>query len=185
MPVTRVDESISFDGRSSHVDWLTGDFGDSESMVDRELTDADIHTARRNAVGVNADLFVPNAAFEVLVKKLIQKMEEPATLCVRLVREELKQVLGIEAARTKIMSEVRAVMNAYGIGIDARHVMLLGDCMTYRGDVLGINRFGIAKMRSSTLMLASFERTTDHLFDAAVHGRSDKIEGVSECIIIN
>ena len=48
--------------------------------------------ARRNAVGVNADLFVPNAAFEVLVKKLIQKMEEPATLCVRLVREEIKQV---------------------------------------------------------------------------------------------
>jgi len=32
-----------------------------------------------------ADLFVPNAAFEVLVKKLIQKMEEPATLCVRMV----------------------------------------------------------------------------------------------------
>ena len=28
----------------------------------------------------------------MLVKKLIQKMEEPATLCVRLVREELKQV---------------------------------------------------------------------------------------------
>ena len=64
-----------------------------ESMNSSELTDADIHTARRNAVGVNADLFVPNAAFEVLVKKLIQKMEEPATLCVRLVREELKQVL--------------------------------------------------------------------------------------------
>ena len=32
-----------------------------------------------------ADLSVPNAAFEVLVKKLIQKMEEPATLCVRMV----------------------------------------------------------------------------------------------------
>jgi len=62
-------------------------------MNSSELTDSDIHTARRNAVGVNADLFVPNAAFEVLVKKLIQKMEEPATLCVRLVREELKQVL--------------------------------------------------------------------------------------------
>jgi hypothetical protein len=35
-------------------------------MNSSELTDADIHTARRNAVGVNADLFVPNAAFEVL-----------------------------------------------------------------------------------------------------------------------
>ena len=31
---------------------------------------------------------------------------------------------------------------------------------------------------------ASFERTTDHLFDAAVHGRHDKIVGVSECIIM-
>lgn len=33
-------------------------------------------------------------------------------------------------------------------------------------------------------MLASFERTTDHLFDAGVHARKDDIEGVSECIIM-
>lgn len=33
-------------------------------------------------------------------------------------------------------------------------------------------------------MLASFEKTTDHLFDAAIHGRTDMIEGVSECIIM-
>jgi hypothetical protein len=39
-------------------------------------------------------------------------------------------------------------------------------------------------MRESVLMLASFEKTTDHLFDAAVHGRSDAIIGVSECIIM-
>ena len=28
------------------------------------------------------------------------------------------------------------------------------------------------------------KKTTDHLFDAAVHGRSDEIVGVSECIIM-
>ena len=28
------------------------------------------------------------------------------------------------------------------------------------------------------------QKTTDHLFDAAVHGRSDEIVGVSECIIM-
>merc|ERR1711998_590281 len=61
---------------------------------------------------------------------------------------------------------------------------MLGDCMTYRGQVLGINRFGISRMRASTLMLASFERTTDHIFDAAVHHRSDPVMGVSECIIL-
>jgi DNA-directed RNA polymerase III subunit RPC1 len=33
-------------------------------------------------------------------------------------------------------------------------------------------------------MLASFEKTTDHLFDAAVHSREDSIVGVSECIIM-
>ncbi len=53
-----------------------------------------------------------------------------------------------------------------------------------QGEVLGITRFGIAKMKDSVLMLASFEKTTDHLFDAAVHGRVDEIEGVSECIIM-
>ena len=46
-----------------------------------------------------------------------------------------------------------------------------------QGEVLGITRFGIAKMKDSVLMLASFEKTTDHLFDAALHGRRDDING--------
>ena len=46
-----------------------------------------------------------------------------------------------------------------------------------QGEVLGITRFGIAKMKDSVLMLASFEKTTDHLFDAALHGRTDAITG--------
>lgn len=50
--------------------------------------------------------------------------------------------------------------------------------------MLGITRFGIAKMKDSVLMLASFEKTTDHLFDAALHGRQDDIAGVSEAIIM-
>ena len=39
-------------------------------------------------------------------------------------------------------------------------------------------------MKDSVLNLASFERTTDHLFDAALHGRIDDITGVSESIIM-
>ena len=50
--------------------------------------------------------------------------------------------------------------------------------------MLGITRFGIAKMKDSVLNLASFEKTTDHLFDAALHGRTDEITGVSESIIM-
>ncbi|CAL8471480.1 g11022 [Coccomyxa elongata] len=97
---------------------------------------------------------------------------------------ETERVLGIEAARTKIMTEIQTTMSSHGMTIDARHTMLLADCMTYKGEVLGITRFGIAKMKDSVLMLASFEKTTDHLFDAALHGRTDDITGVSESIIM-
>jgi DNA-directed RNA polymerase III subunit RPC1 len=93
-------------------------------------------------------------------------------------------VLGIEAARSTIISEIRLTMQNYGIAIDFRHLNLLADVMTCRGTVLGITRFGVSKMRDSTLMLASFEKTTDHLFDSAVRGRRDDIQGVSECIIM-
>ena len=95
---------------------------------------------------------------------------------------ETKEVLGIEAARKTIIEEISQVMRT--MDIDPRHMQLLADVMTYKGDVLGITRFGLAKMRDSVLQLASFEKTPDHLFDAASHMKSDKIQGVSECIIM-
>ncbi|KAI8055130.1 hypothetical protein BDF22DRAFT_725512 [Syncephalis plumigaleata] len=68
---------------------------------------------------------------------------------------EVQKVLGIEAARTTIIDEINNTMSAHGMTIDPRHVMLLGDIMTYKGEVLGITRFGVAKMKDSVLMLAS------------------------------
>jgi DNA-directed RNA polymerase III subunit RPC1 len=97
---------------------------------------------------------------------------------------EMKSVLGIEAARASIINEIHYTMAKHGMSVDPRHIQLLGDVMTFKGEVLGITRFGLAKMRDSVLQLASFEKTTDHLFDAAFYMKSDKIEGVSECIIL-
>lgn len=116
---------------------------------------------------------------------------------------ETAQVLGIEAARRTIINEIQFTMSSHGMSIDPRHVMLLGDVMTYKvrqpkkamsiylrlyyarqGEVLGITRFGVAKMKDSVMMLASFEKTTDHLFDAAAFGKNDRISGVSESIIM-
>lgn len=95
---------------------------------------------------------------------------------------ETMQVLGIEAARAKIILEIQEVMKS--LSIDPRHMALLADVMTYRGEVLGITRFGLAKMRDSVLQLASFEKTADHVFDAGIAGKIDKIEGVSESVIV-
>lgn len=93
------------------------------------------------------------------------------------------KALGIEAARETIISEIKAVMENHGMTVDYRHLMLLADLMTYKGEPLGVTRYGLAKMKESVLNLASFEKTADHLFEAAYHGQIDKINGVSECII--
>ena len=50
--------------------------------------------------------------------------------------------------------------------------------------VKGMTRFGLQEMKDSVFMLASFEKTSDHLFNAAVNAKSDAISGVSECIIM-
>jgi len=97
---------------------------------------------------------------------------------------EVEKTLGIEAARQTIISEINYTMGQHGMDIDTRHIQLLADVMTSQGEVLGITRFGVAKMRSSVLMLASFERTTDHLFAAAAAAQRDAISGVSEAIIM-
>ncbi|KAI3644286.1 hypothetical protein MP228_010450 [Amoeboaphelidium protococcarum] len=97
---------------------------------------------------------------------------------------EVESVLGIEAARQSIIDQIQYTMSSHGMTIDSRHVMILADIMTFKGEVLGITRFGIAKMKDSVLMLASFEKTTDHLFDASTYSKVDHIEGVSERIIM-
>lgn len=47
-----------------------------------------------------------------------------------------------------------------------------------------IIRVGIVKMKESVLMLAFFEKIVDYFFNVVVNGRVDKIEDVSECIIM-
>jgi DNA-directed RNA polymerase III subunit RPC1 len=97
---------------------------------------------------------------------------------------ETEQVLGIEAARQTIINEIKYTLKEHGIYVDPRHIALVADVMTFKGQILGITRFGVSKMRDSTLMLASFEKTADHLFDAAFRGSYDPIQGVSERIIM-
>lgn len=50
-------------------------------------------SSTRNATGPKAALFVPESAFEILVKKQIQQLESPSLLCVEQVRHPLLSVL--------------------------------------------------------------------------------------------
>lgn len=52
----------------------------------------------------------------------------------------MEKTLGIEAARKTIMNEIVYTMESHGMSIDSRHVMLLADVMSFRGEILGIQR---------------------------------------------
>lgn len=96
---------------------------------------------------------------------------------------EIESTLGIEAAREAIINEIEYTIGTHGIQINCRHLMLLADTMTIKGHVLGITRFGM-KYFNSTLMLASFEQTSDFLFQAAIEEKEDIVSGVSDSIIL-
>jgi DNA-directed RNA polymerase III subunit RPC1 len=49
---------------------------------------------------------------------------------------EVAQVLGIEAARRTIINEIQYTMKSHDMIIDPRHVMLLGDVMSYKVTIL-------------------------------------------------
>ncbi len=69
---------------------------------------------------------------------------------------EIYDVLGVEAARVVISSEIKYIMDQYGIRIDVRHLLLLADVMTFYGEVLVITGSGISYLMYSVLMFVIF-----------------------------
>lgn len=69
-------------------------FGSSLESIDptSNLTGLDIRTAIRNSTGPRPSLFVPEMAFDLLVKPQIKLLEIPSQRCVELVYEELIKI---------------------------------------------------------------------------------------------
>lgn len=69
-------------------------FGHSLATLDpvANLTTRDIRVAIRNSTGPRPSLFVPELAFDLLVKPQIKLLEAPAQRCVELVYEELMKI---------------------------------------------------------------------------------------------
>ncbi|POS78582.1 dynamin central region [Diaporthe helianthi] len=69
-------------------------FGSSLDTIDptSNLSASDIRTAIRNSTGPRPSLFVPEMAFDLLVKPQIKLLEVPSQRCVELVYEELIKI---------------------------------------------------------------------------------------------
>ncbi|PUU81653.1 hypothetical protein B9Z19DRAFT_1113273 [Tuber borchii] len=82
----------------------------------------------------------------------------------------MDEVCGIEAARWigSIMEEICSTMRKDCFDIDSHHIQLLSDIMRDKGEAIGISLCGLAKMPDSILQLASFENTTNNLFEPSI-----------------
>ncbi|MFH1750105.1 MAG: DNA-directed RNA polymerase subunit A' [Candidatus Micrarchaeota archaeon] len=97
---------------------------------------------------------------------------------------EVQRVLGIEAARSSIIAEIQKVLKAQELKVDHRHISLIADVMTYKGEVKSIGRHGLAGEKASVLARAAFEETAKHLINACIAGEKDELRGITENIII-
>jgi len=58
------------------------------------LTDEEVRTTITNAMGTRRALFVPEIAFDILIRRQIARLESPGIECVDLVYEELQRIAG-------------------------------------------------------------------------------------------
>lgn len=97
---------------------------------------------------------------------------------------EIFSTLGIEAARETLLREIKQVIEFDGSYVDYRHISMLVDTMTYKGNIMAITRHGINRTETGVLMRCSFEETVNIITDAAMHAEYDPIKGVTENIIM-
>lgn len=81
--------------------------------------------------------------------------------------QQIKEVLGIEAARYSICDEIQNVIKEAG-DISIRHTLLLVDYMTYMGTITPISIIGSTSKDEGTLLAASRLKATETIASSAV-----------------
>ena len=94
---------------------------------------------------------------------------------------DILDVLGIEAARNVLLTEIESLFA--DAGVNSRHLGLLIDSMTRNGRLMSVDRYGINKNNIGPLAKASFEETEKILLRAALFGEMDPVTGVSAKIM--
>lgn len=99
--------------------------------------------------------------------------------------DDVKQMFdtfGIEIARSRLISEFRKAYENAGNNVNSQHIALLADLMCFTGVPLSADRHGMKSATMDPLSKASFEKSIEILFQAAVFNEVDKQEGVSSRI---
>jgi DNA-directed RNA polymerase II subunit RPB1 len=93
--------------------------------------------------------------------------------------QEIRSVLGIEAAREALLTEMTGVFENDGTYINYHHLSLLCDRMTTSAGMVSIFRHGINNDNIGPIAKASFEETPEMFLKAARHAELDQMRGIS------
>jgi len=116
---------------------------------------------------------------------LIEILSNPNIDATRTISNDIREiydVLGIEAARNALYNELVAVTNEGAMNY--RHLSLLIDTMTYKGNLMSIDRHGINRTSSSALSKSSFEESVDMLINASIFSEYDNTSGISPQVML-
>jgi DNA-directed RNA polymerase II subunit RPB1 len=92
---------------------------------------------------------------------------------------EIFHVLGMEAARFALYNELAEVLEFDGAYVNAHHMALLCDRMTFSHKMISIFRHGINNDDIGPIAKASFEETPEMFLKAARHAELDTMRGIS------
>ena len=92
---------------------------------------------------------------------------------------EIYNVLGMEAARFALYNELAEVLEFDGAYVNAHHMALLCDRMTFSHKMISIFRHGINNDDIGPIAKASFEETPEMFLRAARHAELDTMRGIS------
>jgi DNA-directed RNA polymerase beta' subunit len=94
---------------------------------------------------------------------------------------EIANIYGIEAARQKLISELKENIG----GLSHRHYTIFADEMTFTGNITSIQKTGLSKRESENVLLRVSDKfPIQVLEDAAINNMTDNIKGLSAPLMV-
>jgi hypothetical protein len=97
---------------------------------------------------------------------------------------ETHDVYGIDAMCKSIEHNLMSVMISNSASVSRKYIQVIAHEMCRTGIPCALTFTGLTQSKTSTLKLATFERSLDSFFGAACDGHHDELRGISESVIV-
>ncbi len=161
----------------AHVESMAIDGIVGTSAIERKGTEVSIKWKTNEAF-----LDSPRVAMQTLWNLCSDEEIDHARTTTNSVRAAF-ETLGIEAARTVLLRELRAVVSSTSY-INDRHLKLLVDTMTHTGTIRNVTRGGMHVDNESPLGKASYESTIASFVEGSLNGVFDPMRDTSARIAV-